>query len=276
MKRRLRRPWTADLPAAAAQVACGAALGVIAAEWIGAGYLAGFGLFFGAIVGFFLSPIAIALFHKPEMGRAVGIAMACATLGILLSPTPRLLGPTFVNAVAGWIGSLVIMRLTMRTALASAPEPRFAVRALVLAVVAAGVFGAIHIVRSWPEPTDPASALVVVDKAFRSNAMEVHHLGHEALALVAEADADRLSRDADERVRMQLAYGLSAAQTDAFARPALERLAIDPDPYVRRAALWSLTHRWPSEVEAIDARTRADPDPMVAGSADRAPIPEPR
>jgi hypothetical protein len=269
MKSPGRTPLIVTLNDMAAQIACGAVLGCIAAVWVGAGFAAPFGLFFGAIVGLFLSPIAIALFRPAQRARAVGVAMVCGTIGILLSPTPRLLGPTFVNAVAGWIGSLVIMRITMGSALSSNIASRFAISAIVLAVVAAGVFGTLHIVRSWPEAQDPTSALAVVNKAFRSNAMEVHSLGHHAFLMLSEAEAEGLSRDADDRVRYHVARALTGAQSDEFARTTLDRLATDADWLTRLEAYWSMSRRWPQENDAIAARMRADAHPNIRESAGR-------
>lgn len=252
-----------------AQTACGAALGMIAAAWIGAAFLALFGLIFGAIVGLVLSPIAILMFRPEHRVRAICVALVCATIGVLLCPTPRLLGPALMNAAAGWIGALAAVRLTMSAALATDSEPRFALRVAPLVAIAGVVFGALFLVRSWSQATDSASALRVVNNAFRSNAMEVHPLGHEAFAMITEADAQALSRDADDRVRYQVARALTHGQSDEFARATLDRLATDSDWLTRLEAYWSMARRWPDERDAIATRMRTDAHPNIRDAADR-------
>lgn len=250
-------------------MACGAALGMVAAAWVGAGYLAVFGLLFGAIVGLLLSPIAILMFRPGERARAICVSLVCATIGILLCPTPRLLGPAFGNAVFAWIGSLVLVRLTMRAALATDSEARFALRALGVAALVGAVLVPAHVMRSWPVAKDPSSALIVVKHAFCSNAMEVHPLGHNAFSMISEADAEALSRDADSRVRSQVARALTHGQSDAFARATLDRLATDSDWLTRLEAYWSMARRWPDESDAIAARMRAEAHPNIRDAADR-------
>lgn len=249
--------------------ACGAALGLLATVRIGAGFAGPIGLVIGAIVGVFLTPIAIVLFRPALRSQAIGIAMACACIGLVLAPSPPLIGPVFANAVGAWIGAMVVLRILLILAPKKSTNTQFAIRGAAAAIVVISALGVLNQVRSWPKPNDAASALVVVDRAYRSNAMEVHGLGHKALALISEADADRLSRDADHRVRYQVARGLTDAQSDAFAREALDRLASDADHFVRSEALWSMARRWPEERGATADRMRADAHPMVSGSADR-------
>lgn len=256
----------------AASAACGGVLGAAAATRIGLGFMAVFGVVFGACIGVALSPVLVLMFRRSDRSLAIGVALPCALIAIALTPWPQEIGPALANAVIAWVGSMVMVRVMLARIGRTRPAPGGVMAGCALGIIAisTGAFWIAYAVRSWPRATDPASALEVVERAYRSNEMTVHELGHEALVLISERDADRLSRDPDARVRHNVARGLTDAQQDAFARATLERLAGDSDRYVRSEALWSMVRRWPNEVDAVTARMRADPDPSIRDDADDA------